>query len=297
MAIEYDRLPFNFLGLDDRDADFDRAKVLVLPVAYDATSSYGTGSRKAPLRIIEASRYVEYYDEELGVEPRAAGIHTLPIMEPDVSGPEAMAARVESAVGQILDLGKFPVLLGGEHSLTAGAVTAAARRRPGLSVLQLDAHADLRETWQGSRFSHACVAARMAEACPVFQVGVRALPGDEDAARRAHPVKTVTAARFHAGPDWRAEMDAFLTPRVYVTVDVDVFDPSVLAATGTPEPGGLSWNEVLDVLRHVFATREVVGMDVVELEPIPGLSAPDYAVAKLVHRMIGYRFFPGPKTA
>jgi agmatinase len=293
VTIEYDRLPFNFLGLDERGDDFGRAKALVLPVAYDHTSSYGTGSRKAPLRVIEASRYVEYYDEELGVEPRQAGIHTLPIMEPDVSGPEAMVAQVESAVGQILDLGKCPVLVGGEHSLSAGAVKAAARRRPGLSVLQLDAHADLREAWQGSRFSHACVAARMAELCPILQIGIRAMTGDEHAAARAHPVKTITAARFHAGHDWRAEMDAFLAPLVYVTVDVDVFDPSVLPATGTPEPGGLSWNQVLDVLRRVFATREVVGMDVVELEPIPGVSAPDYAVAKLIHRMIGYRFFPG----
>ena len=297
MKIQYDRLPFNFLGLDDHDADFDRAKVLLLPVAYDHTSSYGTGSRKAPLRIIEASRYVEFYDEELGVEPRQVGLHTLPIMEPDLSGQEAMVAQVESAVGQILDLGKMPVLIGGEHSLSAGAVAAAAKRRPGLSVLQLDAHADLRETWQGSRYSHACVAARMAEIAPIFQVGVRAMTGDEHTVRRAHPVRTITAAMFHGGCDWPAEMEAFLTPAVYLTVDVDVFDPSVLPATGTPEPGGLSWSQVLDVLRRAFATREVVGMDVVELEPIPGLSAPDYTVAKLIHRMIGYRYFLGRAPA
>jgi agmatinase len=297
VKIRYDRLPFTFLGLDEQEADFDRAKVLLLPVAYDHTSSYGTGSRKAPLRVIEASRYVEFYDEELGVEPRTVGIHTLPIMEPDVSGPEGMVAQVESAVAQILALGKLPFLVGGEHSLSAGAVAAAARAFPGLSVLHLDAHADLREAWQGSRHSHACVAARMAEHGPVLQIGVRALAGDEQGTSRPHPVRTITAGMFHGGHDWRAEIDSFLTEKVYVTVDVDVFDPSVLPATGTPEPDGLTWRAVLAVLRHAFAARQVVGMDVVELEPIPGLTAPDYAVAKLIHRMIGYRYFLGRASA
>ena len=296
MEITYDHLPFTFLGLDGPEAEFAKARVCLLPVCYDHTTSYGAGSRTAPLRIIEASRYLERYDEELEAGPWEAGIHTLPFMEPVVSGPEEMVRRVDRAVGQILEADKFPVLVGGEHSLSAGAVAAAVRRFEGLSVLQLDAHADLRDSYQGSRWSHACVGARMAEICPVLQAGLRSMTGEESSASFPHPVRLVTAREIQAGQSWRDAVRDQLTDRVYVTLDVDVFDPSVLPATGAPEPGGLTWRQVTEILRHVFQTHRVVGMDVVELAPIPGVPAHDFTVARLLYRMIGYRFCLGGKS-
>jgi agmatinase len=198
-----------------------------------------------------------------------------------------MADRVERAVGWVLDEGKLPVLLGGEHSLTAGAVRAAARRVEGLSVLQIDAHADMRDQYLDSRYSHACVMRRVRELVAASSVGIRSLSEEEADHLEAHPAPIWSPRQFRAlGGRWEPVLDA-LSDRVYVTIDLDGLDPSLVPATGTPEPGGLDWYEVVDLLAAVARARKIVGFDVVELAPIPGQVASDFLAARLTYRLIG----------
>ncbi|HEY6866921.1 MAG TPA: agmatinase [Candidatus Eisenbacteria bacterium] len=279
-------LPLNFGGLEPEFSDPARARAVVLPAPYDFSTTYQGGARQGPRAILEASRNMELWDEEVGPTYRA-GIHTLPELEPTAQGPEAMAGRVEQAVGWILDQGRLPVMLGGEHSLTAGAVRAAKQRVANLSVLQIDAHGDMRDEYLGSRYSHACVMRRVRELCPAASVGIRSLGEEEARLLESHPVPmwSVRALRALRG-DLRPVLDA-LTDEVYVTFDLDALDPSILPATGTPEPGGLDWYEAVDLLKAVAARARIVGLDVVELAPIPGQVASDFLAARLTYRMIG----------
>jgi agmatinase len=228
---------------------------------------------------------MELWDEEVGAVYRA-GIHTLPELEPTAVGPEAMVDRVEQATEWILAGGRLPAILGGEHSITTGAVRAALRRYPGLSVLQIDAHADMRDTYLDSPFSHACVMRRIRELVPAASVGIRSLSEDEAEYLKANPVPMWSTRRYRALPDRSAVLDA-LTDDVFVTFDVDGLDPSVMPATGTPEPGGLDWYEAVDLLREVAERRRIVGFDVVELAPTQGQTASDFLCARLVYRLIG----------
>ncbi len=269
----------------------------VLPVPYDFSTTYQGGTRWGPRAILSASQNMELWDDELGATYRA-GIHTLPEVEPTALGPEAMAARVEQAVDWILERGKLPVILGGEHSITAGAVRAAARRFPGLSVLQFDAHADMRERYLDSPYSHACVMRRVRESVPAASVGIRSCSEEEAEYLRQHPVPVWSTRAFRAlRGDWQGILGS-LTGSVFVTFDLDAFDPGVLPATGTPEPGGLDWYEAVDLLRAVAAHSRIVGFDVVELAPIPGQVASDFLAARLVYRLIGLALAsPGPGAA
>jgi len=279
-------LPLNFGGLDEEASSLERARAVVLPVPYDFSTTYQGGTRWGPRAILGASQNMELWDEELGATWRA-GIHTLPEVEPTALGPAAMAERVERAVDWILEQGKLPAVLGGEHSITAGAVRAAARRFPRLSVLQLDAHADMRDSYLDSPYSHACVMRRVREAVPAASVGVRSFSEEEAVHLREHPAPVWSPRAFRAlGGDWRPVL-ASLTDTVFVTFDLDALDPSVLPATGTPEPGGLDWYEAVDLLRAVAARARIVGFDVVELAPIPGQVASDFLAARLVYRLIG----------
>jgi agmatinase len=228
---------------------------------------------------------MELWDEEVGAVYRA-GIHTLPELEPTALGPEAMVDRVEQATEWILAGGRLPAILGGEHSITTGAVRAALRRYPGLSVLQIDAHADMRDTYLDSPFSHACVMRRIRELVPAASVGIRSLSEDEVEHLKANPAPMWSTRRYRALPDRSAVLDA-LTDDVFVTFDVDGLDPSVMPATGTPEPGGLDWYEAVDLLREVAERKRIVGFDVVELAPMHGQTASDFLCARLVYRMIG----------
>jgi agmatinase len=229
---------------------------------------------------------MELWDEEIGAIYRA-GIHTLPELEPTARGPEAMAERVERAVSWILEQGKLPVMLGGEHSLTAGAVRAAARRHAHLSVLQLDAHADMRDRYLDSPFSHACVMRRVRELVPAASVGIRSMSEEEARHLEAHPAPMWSTRQFRAlRSNWDPILGA-LTDEVYVTFDLDALDPSVLPATGTPEPGGLDWYEAVDLLAAVSRRARIVGFDVVELAPLPGQVASDFLAARLTYRLIG----------
>lgn len=285
---------FNFGGLTAGDATDGPPRFSVLPVPYDLTASYMSGMRNGPRAIIEASTHMELYDEELGCEPYLSGIETLAPLEPTALGPGEMIRKVRGKAAEMLGSGRIPVMLGGEHSITLGLVEALLKRYPGLSVLQLDAHADMRDEYQDTPFNHACVARRISELCPIVQVGVRSLSKEE-----AVFLKGAIRGRiktFYAGEVMMAQgaekaahaAVKALTDDVFITVDLDVFDPSIMPATGTPEPGGLLWRDALAVLRAAASKRRVVGFDVVELCPMPGNIAPDFMAAKLVYKIMGY---------
>jgi agmatinase len=279
-------LPENFGGLDGDFATLEASRAVVLPVPYDFTTSYQGGARLGPRAILAASRNMELWDEEVGAVYRS-GIHTLPELEPTAEGPEAMVGRVERAIEWILERGKLPVMLGGEHSLTIGAVRAVARRHPRLSVLQIDAHADMRDTYLDSSYSHACAMRRVREVAAAASVGIRSLSEEEAELFERRPWPMWSTRQWRALGGNRAPLLDALTDDVYVTVDVDGLDPSVMPATGTPEPGGLDWYELVDLLRAVAERKRVVGFDVVELAPLAGQVAPDFLAARLVYRLIG----------
>ncbi len=289
-------LPSNFGGLDDEHSAWERARVAVLPVPYDFSTSYQSGTRWGPRAILEASRNMELWDDELGATYQA-GIHTLPEVEPTALGPEAMTDRVADAVRWILDAGKLPVMLGGEHSISAGAVRAVHERHPKLSVLQLDAHADMRNQYLDSPYSHACVMRRIRERVPAASVGIRSLSEEEAAYLRGHPAPIWSTRQFRAlERRWDPILKA-LTDEVYVTFDLDAIDPAALPATGTPEPGGLDWYEAVDLLAYVAERKRIVGFDVVELAPIGGQFASDFLAARLTYRMIGLALKRAPVAA
>jgi agmatinase len=277
-----------FGGIDPKYATLEKADFVVVPVPYDLTTTYQGGARKGPAAIIEASCNMELYDEELGREVYKSGICTLPPLEAVASGPEGMLERVEESVTGVFELGKTPVVLGGEHSITLGAVRAARRMYPKLSVLHLDAHADMRESYQGTPFSHACIGRRMRELCPVVQAGIRSMSIEEAVFIRKQKVPVFSASDIRKDGSWVNKVLRHLSKDVYISVDLDALDPSVMPATGTPEPGGMLWHNVLDVIREVCRKRRVVAFDIVELAPIPGLVAPDFLAARLAYRMMGY---------
>ena len=280
-------LPFNFAGLDPEYSSLASSRVAVLPVPYDFSTSYQGGTRWGPQAILSASRNMEVWDDELGATYQA-GIHTLPELESTALGPGEMAARVEEAFDWILEEGKLPAMLGGEHSITAGAVRASLKRHPKLSVLQLDAHADMRDNYLDSPDSHACVMRRVREVCPAASVGIRSLSEEEADHLREHPVPMWSTRAFRqlAG-NWQPILDA-LTDDVYITFDLDGLDPAFLPGTGTPEPGGLDWYEASDLIGAVAANKRIVGFDVVELAPLPGNVASDFLAARMTYRMIGH---------
>ena len=290
-------LPHNFLGLDEEQSDFARAGVVLLPVPYEATTSYGGGTRGGPGAIIESSRYIELYDQELDADPYEIGICTLPSLELSGAGPEQALRELRESYDALRRGApdKFIIMLGGEHSISSAPILSwvdalaerAAKKR--LSVLQFDAHTDLRTEYEGSPFSHASVMFRVLDRVDLVSVGIRALTREERELSRARDnVHIFLADDIHAQDKWQNQVLERLGPDVYLSFDVDCFDPALVPSTGTPEPGGLQWYPVLKLLRRVFRERNVLAADVVELAPLPGLNAPDFLVAKLVYKMIGY---------
>jgi agmatinase len=281
----------NFLGIEGEAACLDRARAVVLPVPYEATCSYECGTAAGPGAIIAASPNAEWYDEELGIDLEKAGIATLPAPRLDSLDPEAMVAEVERLADGVFAKGRILAGLGGEHTVSLGMINAAASAYPGLTVLQIDAHPDLRDTYEGRRVCHATVGRRIVEKVPLVQVGVRAWSREEQdfmsGAAHPHPLLTVAARRVHRGTAWLDEVLALLSARTYVTFDIDALDPSLMPATGTPEPGGLTWRQAADLLESVAACTAIVGFDVVELSPIAGLHHCDYTAARLAARLIG----------
>lgn len=283
----------NFAGLEEEYASFKKSKVAILPLPYEKTTTYIKGAKDGPSAIIDASGYLERFDDELNQETFKIGIHTM--NSPDIGqlSSEEMVVRVSSLTLELLKANKFPVILGGEHSVSIGAVKAFKEIYPNLSVLQLDAHYDLRDEYFGSKLNHGCVARRISEICPIIGVGTRSLSKEEKdflAAQSNGRIKTVNVYDILEEPMWKDRVSNNLTENVYITIDLDVFDPSLVPAVGTPEPGGIGWYETLDLLREIAKDKKIVGFDVVELCPIKGQAASDFLAAKLIYRLLGYIF-------
>jgi agmatinase len=284
--------PLVFGGALPHPTSFEESRVVVLPVPVDRTTSYVPGTRNGPREILEASSHMELWDEELGADVHSVGIFTLPEMELPFGELAPLMAEIRRVAREILARDKFLMTLGGEHSITPPLVAAAAERYPGLCVLQIDAHADLRDSYMGTPHNHACAMRRTLEYAPVTQVGIRSMSSEEAAAIRSLGTSIFYDATMRQDPNWIDRAIDTLRDPVYITIDVDGMDPAIMPATGTPEPGGLSWYEMLALLRGVTTRRTVVACDVVELSPLPGLIAPNFLCAKLVYKILGYCFAP-----
>lgn len=281
--------PYSFLGLGEEHTALDRAQVALLPVPYEASTSYMEGTRRGPEAILAASRHVELYDHELDGEPYRVGVHTYPPAQLTAAGPEAALAELRRRYAEVCERGHFVIALGGEHSITQAPVLYwADRLGDDLSILQFDAHADLRDSFHGTRWSHACVMRRVVDRVRPVGVGIRAIDAEERVLIDQLGLTMVFAEEL-GSEDWldRA-IEGLASDNVYISFDVDFFDPAYVPATGTPEPGGGTWAQAMALLRRVFVEKNVVAADVVELAPIPGMVAPDFLVAKLVYKMIGY---------
>jgi agmatinase len=277
-----------FLGLAGERARLEGARYVVLPVPYEGTVSYKSGAAAGPQAVIEASRQLDPFDEELRADCSRAGIATAKPVHP-APGPEEQMRRVTAAAGPVLEAGKFLLTLGGEHSITAPLVAAAAAAHADLSVLQIDAHADLRDSCDGSRHSHACVMRRVLETgAAICQVGVRSYSKAEYDECREQIERLITPAMIGAHADWIDRALARLTANVYVTIDMDGLDPSIAPGVGTPEPGGLTWAQVTSLLRRVCRERRVVAADLVETRPIPPSIVTEGAAAHLACKIIAY---------
>jgi agmatinase len=291
LPFEYDHVAVGeFGGTRPTTTDFERARVVILPVPLDRTTSYVAGTRNGPHEILVASSHMELWDEETQSDVHSVGIFTMPEMEFPYESMEHVAKEIRRVTGELVARDKFPVILGGEHSITPPVVAAMAARYPGMSVLQLDAHADLRDQFMGTPHSHACAMRRVLEYARCTQVGIRSLSPEEAEVVSALPTEVFYDYNMRDSPDWIERVVDSLSETVYITVDVDGFDPAIMPATGTPEPGGLTWYEGLALLRRVIERRRVVGCDVVELSPLPGLVAPNFMCAKLIYKILSYRF-------
>jgi N1-aminopropylagmatine ureohydrolase len=289
--IRYDYIePLSFGGTLPETATFDTAKAIILPIPLESTTSYIGGTKHGPREILVASSHMELWDEEMNVDVHGEGIFTMPEMELPFDDMGEMMAEIRRVITEIIDRDKFLVVLGGEHSITAPVVAALASRHPGLSVLQIDAHADLRDTYMGTRFNHACAMRRVLEFARCTQVGIRSLSTEEATAAPTLPTEIFFDVNMRSDENWIDQVVDSLGETVYITIDCDGMDPAIMPAVGTPEPGGLSWAEMLRLLRGVIGNRRVVGCDLVELCPIPGLVAPNFLCAKLIYKILTYQF-------
>ena len=289
--IEYDHIqPLAFGGTLPHAATFESAKVIILPIPLESTTSYVSGTRNGPREILVASSHMELWDDEMNTDIHPIGIHTLPEMELPFDDMGDIMAEIRRVVTAVLDHDKFPVVLGGEHSLTAPVVAAVATKHSGLSVLQIDAHADLRDTYMGTRFNHACAMRRVLEYARCTQVGIRSMSTDEAKVAPTLPTEIFYDVNMRHDKNWIDQVVESLGETVYITIDCDGMDPAIMPATGTPEPGGLSWYEMLSLLRAVISARNVVGCDLVELSPLPGIVAPNFLCAKLIYKILTYQF-------
>lgn len=277
----------NFGYLPTEYSDPETAGIVIIPVAYDGTSTWMKGADKGPAAIIEASANMELYDIETDSEVYTKGIFTEDAIGGEMSTGEMIKA-VEETVRDYLASNRFTVVIGGEHSVSIGSIKAHADRFANLSVLQLDAHADLREEYNGSKYNHACVMARIQEMCPIAQVGIRSMDSSEKA--RMDKSRVFFAENLQTNTDWIRKVISTLPDDVYVTIDLDVLDPAIMPSIGTPEPGGLLWYDVLKLLKAISDNKRIVGFDVVELCPDDRNKAPDFLAAKLIYKLLSYIF-------
>lgn len=282
-------IPDNFLGLPAANSDYRGARYAVLPIPYDSTTSFQVGTRNGPRAIITASQQVELFDEELSREFHRAGVATLEPVAPEMAGPGEQVKAVRAAARQAVRDGKFLIGLGGEHSVTSGLVGAVMERHKRLSVLQIDAHADLRDEYEGTPWSHASAMRRVLDlGAALVPVGIRNYSLGEHRFMQSRGFRPIAARECHQSADWIARAVAMLESPVYVTIDIDGLDPAIAPGTGTPEPGGLTWFQVTDLLRAVTAAHEVVAADMVEVMPLPGSMQTEFLAAKLIYKLIAY---------
>jgi agmatinase len=281
----------NFLDLPADLSNPETARAVVLGVPYEATTTYGKGAAHGPHAIIAASSQIEFYDEELDAETCRIGITSDMSLRRFSSEPAKAVQQINDACERWLAKKKFVVGLGGEHTVTVGLVRAFKKFYPQMSVLQLDAHSDLRDEYHGSPFNHACVMARVQELCPFIGVGIRSGVAGERASLKP-PSALFYAHELYHNNNWVETVLEKLGDPVYITIDLDFFDPAVVPSVGTPEPGGFHWVETLGFLKQVIRSRQVIGFDVVELAPRPGFPSSDFFAAKLVYKLLGYVFCP-----
>ena len=287
-------IPFNFLALPEEKSDLNKANVVIIPVPYDSTTSYRAGAREGPYAIIKASQSLEDYDHELDIDVSDIGIHTTHFVEPHMAGPQYMVERIKNTVQTIVSRDKIIGLLGGEHTITVGAVQAISERYSNISVLCLDAHGDLRNRYMNSLWSHATVSRRIQEICPLVQVGVRSISQEEKDFIQEKELPTFFWESISPVLPSIDILLRTLTQNVYISVDLDVLDPSIMSSVGTPEPGGMSWAQVTWLIKQISRQRRIVGFDVTELSPDDGPPACAYLAAKLVYKLISYSTFsPG----
>lgn len=277
----------NYGGLENEFTEYEKAGIVVLPVPYDGTSTWLKGADKGPQAILEASANMELYDIETDSEVYTRGIATLdPVTE--ASSPEAMADAVEMQVDAILNDKKFPVILGGEHSVSIGVFRAFAKHYENYSVLQLDAHSDMRDSYEGSDHNHACVMARAQEMATVAQVGIRSSCSEEK--HNIDPDRIFYAHEIKESSNWMYDVSERLNDNVYITIDLDVLDPAYMPSTGTPEPDGLNYREILNFLKLINERHNIIGLDVVELCPNETNKAPDFLAAKLIYQILSMKY-------
>src|SRR5437588_1957732 len=289
---ESQSLPMNFGGIAEEEfSSFDNARILVLPISYEGTVSYGGGTGKGAAAIIEASRNMELYDEETDAEVHKLGIHTLD-ESPPLDPPERMMNSLYGRARELVGSGKFIAMIGGEHSVSAPVIRAHAEKYPNLSILQIDAHADLRDTYDGTPYSHASIMARVVKdmRIPAVQVGIRSISVDEARAINQLPTRIFWAKDIVGRDYWWDEAVDGLTENVYLTIDIDGLDPSLVSATGTPEPGGLGGYEAIGLIRTLARNRNVVGMDLTEYSYVEGQSASAFLCAKLIYKTLAFVF-------
>jgi len=278
---------FNFGYLPEEYSNQEGSEIVIIPVAYDGTSTWVKGADKGPEAIIEASANMELYDIETDSEVYKRGIFTEAVIHGDISTVEMFEA-VRDTVKYYLKEGKFTIVIGGEHSVSMGSIKAHSEKYDDLTILQLDAHLDLRDEYESSKYNHACVIARAKELCPIVQVGIRSMDASE---KESMDLARVFFAKDIYNNMVRTEMViSKLSDNVYITIDLDVFDPSIMPSTGTPEPGGLLWYDVLALLKAVSNRKNIVGFDVVELCPNGRNKAPDFLAAKLIYKLLSYKF-------
>jgi agmatinase len=289
---ESSQLPMNFGGIAEAEfSSFELARVLVWPVSYEGTVSYGTGTGRGAEAIIDASRNMELYDEETDAEVYKLGIHTLE-ESPSVEPPARMMESLLERGRELVATGKFLTMIGGEHSVTAPVIRAHAERYPNLSVLQIDAHADLRDTYDGTPHSHASIMARVTQdlRLPSVQCGIRSISAEEARSLDELPTRIFWAKDIVGRSDWWDAAVDGLTENVYLTIDIDGLDPSLVAQTGTPEPGGLGWYETIGLIRTLARKRRVVGMDLTEYSYVEGFEASAFLCAKLIYKSLAFIF-------
>ena len=276
-----------FAGIPDRYSNYSNSEIILQSIPYDGTSTWGKGADKGFNAFLEASENMELYDIETDTEVYYKGIH-MPVEWNNFHSPEDMFQKVYLKTKDLLDSNKFLTFFGGEHSISIGIIKAFKEKFEDLTVLQLDAHADLRPSYEGSKFNHACALHAASQSCNLIQVGIRSMDISEKSAMDMY--KVYFGDKISNSTEWIQSSIEQMSDNVYITLDLDVLDPSIMPATGTPEPGGMTWYGLTHYLMNVFENKNVVGFDIVELAPIEGMHAPEFLAAKLYYKMLSYKY-------